>query len=90
MKKPKIRFEDLPKKQYKFWNKKYEKTGRLIENGRRVIFTDWAIQNGVGDQNDNNVYVKIRNGRNARQIIVKKNNNQQGSIYWAGFWRKIK
>ena len=83
-----IIYGKLPEKKYWQEHKKFTKQGLDIPNGSIVVPTEWAFQNGVSRRMERNKYIKVRDCiRQDEMIVVKKEGNKQGDIYWAGFWK---
>lgn len=89
-----IRFEYLPEEEYEKYERLYMERALKIKDGIRIEPTDWAIQNGLFSAFEvkikKNIYFKVRNCRNEREIIVKEQGNKSLSKYWAGFWKEAK
>jgi hypothetical protein len=65
----------------------FEDAGLVIPDGADVEPTEWAYENGVVRRDKNARFIKIRNGRDGWNILVRKNRNSQPDSYWAGFWK---
>ena len=86
----KTRWEEVAKVDEPFYLKAwsfYNKRGRAIPPGVEVRLTDWAIENGLGDDKGVDGAVKVRNSSAYNHsIIVQRKGLKSQTSYWAGFW----
>lgn len=82
-----VRYEDMATADpygYDLFHWIHGHQGLEIPNGAKVVFTEWAKQNGFTKKVE---AVKVRNCRKGNHIVVRIGKNKTTSTYWAGFWK---